>query len=221
MAAERIFVHAHEVEPADGGARTGPRVNVLVSLNFPDMNDHVGDLVRCFTARAVAELAALDVDWRLLDTGTSLPGLEDALDADAVLVLGGGDVDSELYGVPGPVPHEYGVDVEADLFTRDAILGAIERHMPVLALCRGSQLLNLAFGGTLVPDLDPARDRGRRHATARDPAPTRVDCALRSPSGGCGGGACVASCGGCRRRRGRGDRAPDRMGDRRSVAPRG
>ena len=156
MAAERIFVHAHEVEPADGGARTGPRVNVLVSLNFPDMNDHVGDLVRCFTARAVAELAALDVDWRLLDKGTSLPGLEDALDADAVLVLGGGDVDSELYGVPGPVPHEYGVDVEADLFTRDAILGAIERHMPVLALCRGSQLLNLAFGGTLVPDLDPA-----------------------------------------------------------------
>ena len=70
-------------------------------------------------------------------------------------MLGGGDVDSELYGVPGPVPNEYGVDADADVFSMDVIRSAVEADLPVLAVCRGSQLLNLAFGGSLVPDLDP------------------------------------------------------------------
>lgn len=148
-------VHEDEVLPVDPGTRLGPRVSVLVSLNFPDMNDHVADLVRRLTRTALTELAELGLDWRLVDTSAPLPTVDDALDTDAVLVLGGGDVDSELYGVPGPVPHEYGVDPAADRYTLDVITAAVDRDLPVLAVCRGSQLLNLAFGGTLVPDLDP------------------------------------------------------------------
>ena len=144
-----------EVLPEDEGRRTGPSVNVLVSLNFPDMNEHVADLVRRFTNTALAQLAQLDADWNLVDTSVDLPPVEDAIDTDALLVLGGGDVDSELYGVPGPVPNEYGVDRAADDFTLEAILGAVDAGRPVLAVCRGSQLLNLAYGGTLIPDLDP------------------------------------------------------------------
>ena len=45
-----------EVVPSHAGPRTGPRVNVLVSLNFPDMNGHVADLVRRFTRVALEEL---------------------------------------------------------------------------------------------------------------------------------------------------------------------
>jgi putative glutamine amidotransferase len=144
-----------EVVPAHPGARTGPRVDVLVSLNFPDMNPHVAGLVRRFTRVALEECAALDLDWRLVDTSAPLPDVSEVLDADGLLLLGGGDVDSELYGVPGPVPNEYGVDPEADRFCMDAIRGAVDLDIPVLAVCRGSQLLNLAFGGSLVPDLDP------------------------------------------------------------------
>lgn len=144
-----------EVVPSHPGPRTGPRVNVLVSLNFPDMNGHVADLVRRFTRVALGELAELGFDWRLVDTSAPLPPLQEVLDTDAVLVLGGGDIDSELYGVPGPVPNEYGVDTEADLFSMDAIRAAVEADVPLLAVCRGSQLLNLAYGGGIVPDLDP------------------------------------------------------------------
>lgn len=149
-------VQRAEVEPADPGPRTGPRVAVLVSLNFPDLTEHVADLVRQLTGTALEQLAALGTDWRLVDTSAALPSLEVVLDTDAVLVLGGGDVDSELYGVPGPVPGEYGVDADVDRWTIDAVRRAVEDDVPVLAVCRGSQLLNVAYGGTIVPDLVPA-----------------------------------------------------------------
>ena len=156
-AAPSPVVQEHEVLPADPGARSGPRVAVLVSLNFPDLNDHVADLVRRFTRVALAQCASVGLDWRLVDTSADLPTVGEVLDTDAVLLLGGGDVDSELYGVHGPVRHEYGVDPAADRFCIEAIRAAVAADVPVLAVCRGAQLLNLAFGGTLVPDLDPWR----------------------------------------------------------------
>lgn len=141
-----------EVTPADPGPRTGPKLAVVVSLNFPDMTEVTAELVRRFTRTALEQAAALGFDWFLVDTSAELPDETEAL-ADAVLVLGGGDVDSELYGVPGPVPHEYGVDRSADDFTIRVIQRAVAGDIPVLAICRGSQLLNLSFGGTLIPDL--------------------------------------------------------------------
>lgn len=156
MSSSSPLVLESEVVPEHPGPRTGPRLNVLVSLNFPDMNDHVADLVRRFTRVALEEVAELGFDWQLVDTSAPLPPLHEVLDTDALLVLGGGDIDSELYGVPGPVPHEYGVDPEADVFSMDAIRAAVAADVPVLAVCRGSQLLNLAFGGGIVPDLQPS-----------------------------------------------------------------
>ena len=142
-----------EVLPAHPGPRTGPRVVVLVSLNFPDLTEPVAQLVRRFTRTALEALAARGADWRVVDTSADLPALDEVLDTDAVLLLGGGDVDSEVYGVAGPVPHEYGVDRAADEFSLDSIRAAVGADLPLLGICRGSQLVNVAFGGTLVPDL--------------------------------------------------------------------
>lgn len=143
-----------DVLPADPGPRTGPRLAVVVSLNFPDMTEVTAELVRRFTRTALTEAADLGFDWTLTDTSLDLPAPAAVLDTDAVLVLGGGDVDSELYGVAGPARHEYGVDPQADMFTMDVIRGAVDRGVPLLSICRGSQLLNLAYGGTLIPDLE-------------------------------------------------------------------
>ena len=148
------YVDVAEVVPADPGPRTGPRVAVLVSLNFPDLTEPVADLVRRFTSTALAALASRGADWTLVDTSAALPGLDAVLDTDAVLLLGGGDVDSEIYGIAGPVPHEYGVDLAADEFCIDSIRAAVDADIPLLGFCRGSQLLNVAFGGTLIPHLE-------------------------------------------------------------------
>ena len=72
---------------------------------------------------------------------------------DAMVLLGGGDVDPASYG------HErgdilFGTSRFLDDFERAAILRAIERDIPVLAICRGHQMLNVALGGTLIQHLE-------------------------------------------------------------------
>ena len=72
---------------------------------------------------------------------------------DAMVLLGGGDVDPASYG------HErgdilFGTNRFLDEFERAAILRAVERDIPVLAICRGHQMLNVALGGTLIQHLD-------------------------------------------------------------------
>lgn len=66
---------------------------------------------------------------------------------DAILIAGGGDVDPALYaGDPGAAKL---VDRERDDFELALIEGALRRKMPVLGICRGIQILNVAHGGSL------------------------------------------------------------------------
>jgi len=74
----------------------------------------------------------------------------EALEALSALVLsGGGDVDPIHYG---GVRHEavYGVSEERDRFELALARAALERRLPILCVCRGMQLLNVALGGNLV-----------------------------------------------------------------------
>lgn len=160
--ATQPFLTPVDVVPEDEGARTGPVVHVLVSLNYPEMTDHIADLMCRSIRSALTALAERGFDWRLVDCSGELPEPRECL-GDGVLVLGGGDVDSELYGVAGPVPHEFGVDQRADRFTMDVLREALAADVPILAVCRGAQLLNVALGGTLVPHLDDPQHlhRGR------------------------------------------------------------
>jgi putative glutamine amidotransferase len=71
---------------------------------------------------------------------------------DGVLLTGGGDVDPMRFG---EVAHPTVSDVSAE---RDAleialVEGALERRLPLLAICRGIQVLNVALGGSLHQDV--------------------------------------------------------------------
>ena len=79
----------------------------------------------------------------------SEPETDELLDRfDGLLLIGGGDVDPRHYG-QDRLPECYGIDSEADLFEMNLVRSAIDRAMPVLAICRGFQVLNVAAGGTL------------------------------------------------------------------------
>jgi putative glutamine amidotransferase len=67
---------------------------------------------------------------------------------DGLLLIGGGDIDPAHYG-EDPLPECYGIDSEADVFEMHLVREAIGRAMPVLAICRGFQILNVATGGSL------------------------------------------------------------------------
>jgi putative glutamine amidotransferase len=89
-----------------------------------------------------------------------LPHLEDAdagaiLDVvDGVLVAGGGDVDPASYGADVDGSKE--TDAAADASELALLRAARERGTPTLAICRGMQLVNVAYGGTLTQHLgDP------------------------------------------------------------------
>ena len=80
----------------------------------------------------------------------------EALDLiDGLLLAGGSDIDPGSYGAVAH-PETRGTWPERDRFELGLTHAALERDMPVLGVCRGMQLLNVACGGTLVqhlPDL--------------------------------------------------------------------
>ncbi len=68
---------------------------------------------------------------------------------DAVLLPGGGDLDPATYGQTVQSDHVYDVDPEQDSFDVAVARWAIESGTPLLAICRGWQVLNVALGGEL------------------------------------------------------------------------
>ena len=71
---------------------------------------------------------------------------------DGVLFAGGSDIDPLTYGAP-PHPSVTATDPARDRFEVALAHRALERDLPLLGICRGMQLLNVATGGTLVPHL--------------------------------------------------------------------
>ncbi|MDA8357950.1 MAG: gamma-glutamyl-gamma-aminobutyrate hydrolase family protein [Actinomycetota bacterium] len=71
---------------------------------------------------------------------------------DALVLIGGGDVDPAAYGRPAH-PATSGVDPARDAWELALLAAALDADLPLLAVCRGHQLLNVALGGTLVQHL--------------------------------------------------------------------
>jgi putative glutamine amidotransferase len=92
--------------------------------------------------------------------------VEETLDAlDGLVFTGGSDLDPALYGQKA---HEETNDVvvERDRAELALMQAALERDVPVLAICRGSQVLNVARGGDLVQHLPDVVGHERHKETA-------------------------------------------------------
>jgi putative glutamine amidotransferase len=91
-------------------------------------------------------------------------GVEETLEAvDGLIFSGGSDLDPELYGQEAH-PETVGVVQGRDRAELALLEAALARDLPVLAVCRGSQVLNVARGGDLVQHLpDVVGDEKHKH----------------------------------------------------------
>jgi putative glutamine amidotransferase len=86
-----------------------------------------------------------------------------------LLLTGGGDVDPALFG-EAPHPTLQDVAPARDTLEMSVLRLALDRHLPVLAVCRGVQVLNVALGGTLYQDVatDPGTQLPHSQKEPRD-----------------------------------------------------
>ena len=82
---------------------------------------------------------------------------------DGLLLSGGVDVAPACYGQP-PHPQLGDVDADRDATELPLIKAALAADMPIFAICRGIQMLNVALGGTLYQDLPSERPSDIGHA---------------------------------------------------------
>jgi putative glutamine amidotransferase len=86
---------------------------------------------------------------------------------DGLLLSGGTDVDPKVFG---ETPHQAlgRVDAPRDPFEITLVCEAVRRDMPVLGICRGLQVLNVALGGTLIQDIPSDVEDALVHETGDD-----------------------------------------------------
>jgi putative glutamine amidotransferase len=97
---------------------------------------------------------------------------DDALDLiDGLILAGGADIDPATYGA-APHPETRGTVPERDSFELALARRALERDIPLLGVCRGMQLMNVAKGGTLLQHLPESHGHHehRRHPGTFDGA---------------------------------------------------
>lgn len=129
---------------------------------------------------AVADAGAIPMILPPTELGTEDPGaVVDLLDG--LVLAGGADIDPAAYGVAAE-PATAGFRPERDRFELAVAHAALGRDMPVLGVCRGMELLNVACGGTLIqhlPDADvhlhtPGRFGDHHVSLERDSLAARV-----------------------------------------------
>jgi putative glutamine amidotransferase len=154
-----------------------PRPRIALTLALPDT-----ELRRRARARYIAALERAGAEVIPLE-----PGDDPRIDFDALCVSGGEDVEPTRYG-------EFDTGCETVTPARDALeIALVDRaralDVPILGVCRGFQVLNVAFGGSLVQHLEGHRPEdaegvvghivspvaGSRLAEATTSAPHRVN----------------------------------------------
>jgi putative glutamine amidotransferase len=98
---------------------------------------------------------------RVLDWAKDRPA-EVVRSVDGLLLSGGGDVLPSIYGAASHATFS-AAEEGRDEFEIDLVRRALEADLPVFAICRGIQVLNVALGGTLVQDIPDEVSRSIDH----------------------------------------------------------
>ena len=117
-----------------------------LSVNHKEGTSRIADAY----VNAVAQAGGTPVLIPLITDEKALDEIVSRIDG--LVLSGGGDIYSPLFGEEvHPAVESY--DLERDQYEIALVKLAAERQMPILGICRGSQLINVAFGGNLIQDI--------------------------------------------------------------------
>ncbi len=142
---------------------------VLVSPNIERNGDEFGDLSLSLVETYQQALMGCGAIPLALPTTTSRELIAECVGrCDGVLLTGGEDVDQRIYGKGLPARSQGTVTVTPDGGARDLrelmlIDEVFRQGKPLLGICRGHQVLNVALGGTLVADILGQTPRAMNH----------------------------------------------------------
>ena len=150
-------------------------MRIALTLDRDEAPDEASDYVRALLAAGFAREEIV-----VLPPGAAVEG-----DFDGVVLGGGVDVDPARYGQVAKPGANVEVDAERDATDLEVFERAWREEAPILGICRGLQVVNVALGGTLVQDLPSERpealdhqkrprDRTRRDHSVRVATATRL-----------------------------------------------
>lgn len=79
---------------------------------------------------------------------------EDILTCDGLLLPGGGDITPAFFGEQ--VKGSRNIDTRLDILQLDALEHALQKSIPILGICKGMQIINVAFGGNIIQHIPTA-----------------------------------------------------------------
>jgi putative glutamine amidotransferase len=142
---------------------------ILISPNIEKKGDEFGDLsISLSETYQQVLMGSGAIPWALPATTSRELIAECVRRCDGVLLTGGEDVDPRIYGPSLPPRLRRKVVVTPDGGARDfrelvLIDEVFRQHKPLLGICRGHQVLNVALGGTLLADVATQRPGGINH----------------------------------------------------------
>ena len=117
-----------------------------ISCAMTDNNSRIGRKY----SEAVIKAGGIPYLLPITEDTAALSGMLDGIDA--LVLTGGEDLNPAIYGEE-PHPELGTVDTLRDSYDLYLVRTAAARGIPVLGICRGEQLINIAFGGTLYQDI--------------------------------------------------------------------
>jgi putative glutamine amidotransferase len=129
---------------------------VAVSAGFTDYGDYLGVAL----SRPLVAAGAVPLLLPYLEDDAALAAALHR--ADGLLLGFGRDIDPARYGA-GPHPALTAISAHRDAFELALVDAALARDLPVLGICRGMQLMNVALGGTLYRDRSEYPPAARTH----------------------------------------------------------
>lgn len=141
------------------------KVGVSSCFMYPDKaRDYFAPKTLCYLENDMARFLASEDVMPIL-----LPDLENGDlfricgEMDGFIFQGGSDIAPETYGEDPTHPDKWHGDGYRDSYELKIMTYAMDRQKPILGICRGFQLMNVYFGGTLFQDIDGHGDGSINH----------------------------------------------------------